>query len=386
MMTSFLLKNIKILWGVLFALVIFFNLGAYKSLIPYQHEDAAYFRYDGQVNLRHTTLLDQTNVPIPTDKSGNQMSLEERVRYLELKINAFMNFGTDPFFASKLQPSLCNQSTDLTEYGCKKGMDVTDDYVKIRCNGLFDHKICIDRLPKPGTKHRDLPCLVYDFGIREQPQFGATMARVFGCEVHGFDPSPVSTGWWESNDSKKLRDLPNYHFHPYGAGGTDGSVTLNEYDWGQVSILRYPSFVRDCTGKGTHCDLINQKSKSFQLPVKTLPTIIKELGHVGRTIDILKIDVEGSEYAFLENLLDSTAGCPDFINQITLEWHHYDFDSRYGEGSNPSMNAIATLLHSCGLKNFWQHSVGGWPSNMKIYHDLDMKDVRYNLASFYRQD
>ena len=81
---------------------------------------------------------------------------------------------------------------------------------------------------------------------------------------------------------------------------------------------------------------------------------MKELGHEGRTIDVLKVDVEGSEYAFLENLLDSSNGCPAFISQITLEWHHFSWDMRYGEGSNPSMNAISTLLHTCGLKLIWR--------------------------------
>mmetsp|Transcript_18511 Transcript_18511/g.26146 ORF Transcript_18511/g.26146 Transcript_18511/m.26146 type:complete len:299 (-) Transcript_18511:119-1015(-) len=230
-----------------------------------------------------------------------------------------------------------------------------------------------------------LPCLVYDFGIRAQPQFGAVMARTFGCEVHGFDPSPVSTEWWKSDESKALRRLPNYHFHPYGAGGVDGVVTLKEYNWGQVSILRYPSIIVNCTGKtGPDCNLEYHNSMTFQLPVKTLPTIIKELGHEGQTIDILKIDVEGSEYAFLENLLDKTSGCPDFIKQISLEWHHFSWDSKYGEGASPSINAIATLLHTCGLKNFWQHSIQGWPAGDKIYQDLGMKDVRYNLVSFMK--
>lgn len=147
--------------------------------------------------------------------------------------------------------------------------------------------------------------------------------------------------------------MPNYHFHPYGAGGSDGTVTLQEYNWGQVSILRMPDYTVNCKNKTDKCALEHHDSKEFKLPVKTLPTIMKELGHKGRDIDILKIDVEGSEYSFLENLLDSTAGCPSYINQLSLEWHHFDLDTRYGEGSSPSINTIVTLLHACGLKNFW---------------------------------
>ena len=302
------------------------------------------------MKLISTHLNDETNVKIPTkDLQGHHMTLEERVRYLELKTNAFINFGTDPFFGIQQQKNTCTKMTDLSAYGCDAGEG--------KCDGLYDHWICQDGLPKQGTKYEEKklpPCLIYDFGIRAQPEFGKALAQTFGCEVHGFDPSPVSTDWWDSADAKELRSLPNYHFHPYGAGGSDGVVTLKEYNWGQVSILREPTWEFFCEGKKGNCDVKYRDSKSFSLPVKNLPTIMKELGHEGRTVDILKVDVEGSEYAFLENLLDSSGGCPKFINQITLEWHHFPWDARYGEGSNPSMNAISSLLHTCGLKLIWR--------------------------------
>lgn len=363
---------------------------------------------------KNSVLDDESNVRIPKDKHGAELSVEERLRYLELKTNAFMGFGTNPFFGVQEQASHCENVSSLHEFGCKLGWEGVKDS-NSRCVGLFDHRICIDNLPKPGTKYElnqedgseqnDTPCLIYDFGIRAEPQFGAVMARTFGCEVHGFDPSPVSNNWWESDRANELRKLPNYHFHPYGAGGIDGDIVLKDYNWGQVSILRYPSMTVHCkdntfrigdnveadwemrgqyyegevvgvTSSGDNvtvrysdeksvetldfrfvrhtCDLRHHSSKDFKLPVKTLPTIMKELRHEGRSIDILKIDVEGSEYAFLEQLLDVSGGCPDFIKQITLEWHHFSFDPRYGEGASPPINTIATLLNSCGLKNIWQ--------------------------------
>ena len=295
-------------------------------------------------------LHDQTNVPIPSHIDGSPMSIEERLRYLELKANAFMQFGTDPFFQALKTSKSCKNMSNLEEWGCKAGDN---------CNGLYDHWVCLDQLPNVGTKYEasaNPPCLIYDFGIRSQPHFGEVMARKFGCEVHAFDPSPISKEWWAHKDTQGLRDLPNYHFHPYGSGGTDGTIVLQGYNWGQVSILRYPTLQVNCknkTDKDTHCHYDHHDSQKFFLPVKTLPTIIKELGHEGREIDILKIDVEGSEYSFLENLFDSTGGCPSFIQQVSLEWHHFGWDTRYGEGSSPSINTIVTLLHACGLKTFW---------------------------------
>jgi hypothetical protein len=50
-----------------------------------------------------------------------------------------------------------------------------------------------------------------------------------------------------------------------------------------------------------------------QLPVRTLSTLMKSLGHTH--LSVLKLDVEGSEYAFLNEALDY--GCPP-VDQITL--------------------------------------------------------------------
>ena len=57
-------------------------------------------------------------------------------------------------------------------------------------------------------------------------------------KVHAFDPSPISTEWAKTN----LKDVPNYTFHPYGAGGKDGVVKLYKYNWGQVSQVRLPMY------------------------------------------------------------------------------------------------------------------------------------------------
>ncbi len=357
-MPSILTANVRVPVWVIVVGGVLCNFFAFNFYV--ENQNVSHHENDHFLQLeKSTTLDDETNVKIPHDLRGDQMSLQDRVRYLELKLNALTNFGTDPFFGVHIQQNICKKQSELDEFACKLGREgvVNEQQVQQNCGGLFDHMVCLDGLPEPGTKYEVTdgkpPCLVYDFGIRAQPQFGASMARDFGCEVHAFDPSPVSVEWWKSDEAKSLRDLPNYHFHPYGAGGIDGDITLKEYNWNQVSIIRYPSWEFNCEGEGDSCQTLYRESKSFKLPVKTLPTIIKELGHEGRTLDVLKVDVEGSEFAFLENLLDSTGGCPDFINQLTLEWHHFSWDWRYGEGSNPAMNAISTLLNTCGLKLFW---------------------------------
>ena len=227
-----------------------------------------------------------------------------------------------------------------------------------------------------------------DFGIRQQPQLGQVMAAHFQCEVHAFDPSPVSVDWYEALPADHpLKMLPNYHFHPYGVSGHDGTTTLFEYNWGQVSTIRYPAIMRDCGKIGdpaVKCKIIPMDVQGrHELPVKTMKSIRRELGHEDRSVSAVKIDIEGSEYGFLYSMLDDYV-CPDFVEQLTLEWHHYPIDVRYGEGSSPDINQLATMLHACGLKSFWFHDPTGWKAGDKLFHDLGLNDMRYNLQSFHR--
>ena len=67
-------------------------------------------------------LDDTTNVAIPQHTDGTQLTIEERLRYLELKTNAHFNFGTHPFFGS-MQLSKCDDTSDLRSLGCVPGSD-----------------------------------------------------------------------------------------------------------------------------------------------------------------------------------------------------------------------------------------------------------------------
>lgn len=106
---------------------------------------------------------------------------------------------------------------------------------------------------------------------------------------------------------------------------------------------------------------------------------MKELGHT--QIDVLKLDVEGSEYRMLEALFENPEYCR-MIQQITLEWHHFEFDIRYGASSVPYLNLMYKLLQrECGLEQFWDHDGLGWPNDEKLYADMKLV-LMYNLAAF----
>ena len=141
--------------------------------------------------------------------------------------------------------------------------------------------------------------IVYSFGVGCSLSWDREMIRHFGVTVHGFDPTPDTVEW------ARTTQLPEkFHFHPIGIGDHDGALKL------------YPP----PTKRTVHWSSINRaraaEGDAIEVPVKRLATIAGELGH--DRVDVLKLDVDGSEYKVLPDVL--ACGLP--INQIILEFHH----------------------------------------------------------------
>jgi hypothetical protein len=88
-------------------------------------------------------------------------------------------------------------------------------------------------------------------------------------------------------------------FHPYGIGGIDGRAPFTIWKKPQWELAEIE------TGMGT-------KGEVIHLPIKRLPTVMKELGHAH--LDILKLNVEGSEYQIIP---DMTAP----VEQVLVQLH-----------------------------------------------------------------
>ena len=306
------------------------------------------------------TVPGGTSIANTGSSSGIIQALKDRVQMLETKLNTYLGYNSDPFLWIQV-PAACKNSTALEEYCIPaRSCDI----------GMY---VCLDDFP-----YND--CTVYDFGIREQPDFGVVLSKPpFNCKVYAFDPSPITQKWFETN--AELKQNPNYHLFHYGGGGADELITLREYDWDQVSIYSYPKWVvanpRNCTESRCRFQKFAPQ-RLHQVPVRSVGSIMAELGH--DRVDVLKLDVEGSEYRMLEGLID-TKTCQK-IGQMTLEWHHFDYDRRYGASSIPHLNVFTKLLQEeCGLSQFWLHDDTGWPSNEELYIDMQLT-LRYNLASF----
>lgn len=188
---------------------------------------------------------------------------------------------------------------------------------------------------------RSRGCTVLDFGIRTEPEFGVFMMEHFGCTVHGFDPSPISQAK-EWMDEYGLVGNPNYTFHSYGVGAVDGTVQLFDYDWGQVSIHR----AHDRVDPANSLKLLPEpKMKAHQVEVATLAGILSAL-HLDKEgdVDVLKIDVEGSEWGFFQAVFDAkdpARRCPP-AKLLLIEWHHHSLNELYG--ASDELNEMTTFL------------------------------------------
>jgi FkbM family methyltransferase len=146
--------------------------------------------------------------------------------------------------------------------------------------------------------HRD--SIVYSVGIEFDTSFGEEVIRHFGSTVHAFDPTPRCIEWIQRREFPK-----QFVFHGYGLYDRDATIVFNppqKADWVSRSILLDGSEV--------------ESADALKLPVKRLKTIMEELGHA--KIDVLKMDIEGAEYAVIADIQASGIR----PTQILVEFHH----------------------------------------------------------------
>lgn len=125
--------------------------------------------------------------------------------------------------------------------------------------------------------------IVYSFGVGKDISFDLDLIKHYRTHIHAFDHTPRCLDWL------KTQNLPTeFKFHPYGLSNFDG-----------ISYFKLPP-------KEEYVSFSEVKEKttdSIELEVKKLSTIMNELGH--KQIDLLKMDIEGSEYGVLDDILDS---------------------------------------------------------------------------------
>src|SRR5690554_965152 len=165
------------------------------------------------------------------------------------------------------------------------------------------------------TRYLKPDSVVYSFGVGEDVSFDLALIERFGLTIHAFDPTPRSIEW------VRRQSFPQeFVMHEFGIADVDGRVAFH--------LPLNPAHVSH-----TILDTTAASDRTVMAPVRRLSTIMKELGH--DRIDVLKMDVEGAEYAVIVDISRS----PIRPGQILIEFHH-----RFpGVGFEQTRKALDTL-------------------------------------------
>ena len=157
-------------------------------------------------------------------------------------------------------------------------------------------------------------CLVYAFGGHSEVDWDVAMAKHTGCEHYIFDPTAPChepnkekescKPWAHLLGPKLVAERNITAYEPYGISGHNG-------------VLRW--FNR-------------------AVPVYTLATIMARLGHTGRRIDVLKLDIEGSEFDVVPNLVKSGIEIGQLLIEVHWPLHRAEFSQVPGRKQTTALH------------------------------------------------
>ncbi|XP_076456401.1 putative methyltransferase-like protein 24 [Babylonia areolata] len=183
---------------------------------------------------------------------------------------------------------------DNTEMRCQRN-------IRLGKSGDGGYETCDDYRYRPIK-----PCVVYSFGIRNDFSFDDDIAKLYGCKVYSFDPSM---------NANTHRRSDNAWYYKIGIGGSKQQIP-------------------DKTGTRAQWD------------IKTLSEIKTMLHHDNVTLDVLKIDVEASEWPALEDAI--ATGEINRVRQLLIEVHFYQREFRKGL-------TIFQKMEAAGFRRFRTH-------------------------------
>lgn len=137
--------------------------------------------------------------------------------------------------------------------------------------------------------------IIYSGGLGTDVTFEHDLVRRFGCDLVLYDPSPFGIQTMSLPENK----IPQFHFFPVALTNRTGKLSMAAPPPGEYSY-----FPR------------NDNTGNIEVDCTNLQTLMQKNGHTH--IDLLKLDIEGSEYEVIDDLLKRRIP----VRQIAVEYHH----------------------------------------------------------------
>jgi FkbM family methyltransferase len=166
--------------------------------------------------------------------------------------------------------------------------------------------------------------IVYSFGIGKDLTFDQKVIQKHNCKVFGFDPTPKSIDY-----VGKLKISPLFYFSNFGISTSTGSE--------KFYLPRNKHAVSGSMAINEYMD----QSNFIEVQMKNFKDIASGFGH--EYIDVVKMDIEGSEYTVIETVINS--GVP--ICQLLVEFHDRFFDT-----SEFKSKEVVKFLNNKGFEIF----------------------------------
>jgi FkbM family methyltransferase len=138
--------------------------------------------------------------------------------------------------------------------------------------------------------------VVYSGGVGRDTSFEHALVQQFGCSVVLMDPSPTGL----ETMALAANQIPQFKFMPVGLTGSRGTLKL--------APPKHPD-------EGSWFQHAGDEN-TIEVPCEDLATLMQKNGH--QQIDLLKIDIEGAEYAVLDGILAKKLP----VKQVLVEFHH----------------------------------------------------------------
>ncbi len=194
----------------------------------------------------------------------------------------------------------------------------------------------------PGVLPRGQQPIVLSFGIGDDISFDIQMISQYDARVYAFDPTPKSVAWLS-----RQTGLPRaFEAFPCGVADHDGVQSFSRPtvpEWDDYSVRRDSADKIDCS-------------------VKRISTVVAEL-QLPR-VDIIKMDIEGSEYSVLGDFCGGTLRPA----QMLIEFHH----GRDGIPVSETTSVVAKLR----ALDYLIFDVSPWGREFSFVHRMAIEAAR----------